>query len=1392
MVGKKMWVAHRHIAVARSCLFALVGALSCRQDAGFAPAVAFQTVAAEGVSGLLCAQLQALVQTALRPLARFTAELGEMDTLFKACQRKRESEHHYAKKVNELNSKLEAERREDKRAVLQEKAARNIRKLAAARTVRKQASEELSRLVVSSHQSSHDCFDPVFASICQFQEASYRASSSGETTGAMPATPAQTSPLAPPRLLRLVPLGATAVVTEKTGSRTLGTVEAVVPGVLGRRNRDGSGGVLALHEGERLVRQKKVVAVAVVTPTPTPREVTGAAKATATASTDATASADAPAAAAADAGSGGDDETPERGEDRPVVPAGAKTGADAAPPGAGVDWGGSGGVTTVPQARPTPPQGPFLEAHLPWGKRRRMSGNLRLKISGGGRVARRVATSGGREWGVWGGVFCAAEGRELVVYDAESDSNAGLPPRARYLVMGVRALKTGPNAAELEVTVADESEVSSLGWRERASTGPGVAFVETRSVTLTASGRHEHARWSLALEEAQSWTEKKEREALLEELELSLPFREYAIEHVHHRLPDSTIEDILGVSTAMTNPGCVLKSVVFDAAEAAASAAEAAAPGPLSSPELTAGSGGGGGGGGTRKLTVAPSASLRGLFSFFESSARSPPPPPLGDETSFGECTSAGGSGSRRRWRGGRRKGKQQDDGGGGGRSRRRRGASRGESPLSSWHGRGGGGPARRRSGSTGDVVVDFGSPGGGRRHSMVVVDGGGGGGLTAPSFSGSAGAATGAGAGGGVVDSVFVGGGHVLCRTRSSSAPGPVSDIFHLEAADTPAATGAAAAAPEAPAAAPTLLRNHRRARFPSRERSVLLDFVPAAMPLARDPSEHAHASGTESSAPSTPIGGDGGRFRRASSSRSRRLDSFRPVRAASGFQHLLRHGDSGGVGGGGGTRRFGSGRVGGESMLFWHLVGTGGSAPAEWDALRTGSGRRPSACLASASGMGSSDAALSGGGGGGGTRTEDVQVGVETSRESSSTAAAADKTWELWPDDGLMPPLPPRKKSLWVSKPSPRRCAGGGGGGDDDSFSSLVIVKGGEEGFGGRGGGDLSVGVPSASGSDGECGRPSDGQVVTLSGLPGPSACEGEAAAAAAVAAAVVAAAVVAAAKPAETTEPSSHEAEAADVTEPSTQEVDPAEGAEPCMKEAKASEATEPSTEVAEPADVTEPSTQEAEPAEGAEPCMKEAKASEATEPSTEVAEPADVTEPSTQEAEPAEGAEPCMKEAKASDATEPSTQGVEPSEPAEPSTRATKLSEPAEPSTNVEESSEVTEPSTQGVEPSEPAEPSTKASEHVGSARLAGFAMGIDGEVDSATLEVMSQLAGCVASGTSRFTIAGVTPEQHEQNQQQQQQQPSRDGNEGSDDEDVDDSGGGICPPPEIRSLSARHR
>lgn len=45
----------------------------------------------------------------------------------------------------------------------------------------------------------------------------------------------------------------------------------------------------------------------------------------------------------------------------------------------------------------------------------------------------------------------------------------------------------------------------------------------------------------------------------MEELELSLPFRESAIFHVQHSLKDATIEDILGVSAAKDNPGCVLK-----------------------------------------------------------------------------------------------------------------------------------------------------------------------------------------------------------------------------------------------------------------------------------------------------------------------------------------------------------------------------------------------------------------------------------------------------------------------------------------------------------------------------------------------------------------------------------------------------------------------------------------------------------------------------------------------------------------------------------------------------------------------------------------------------------------------------------------------------------------
>ena len=56
----------------------------------------------------------------------------------------------------------------------------------------------------------------------------------------------------------------------------------------------------------------------------------------------------------------------------------------------GVSGGSTGGENggAAAAAEVGQPREGFLEAHLPWGKRRRMSGNLRWKISGGGRSAR--------------------------------------------------------------------------------------------------------------------------------------------------------------------------------------------------------------------------------------------------------------------------------------------------------------------------------------------------------------------------------------------------------------------------------------------------------------------------------------------------------------------------------------------------------------------------------------------------------------------------------------------------------------------------------------------------------------------------------------------------------------------------------------------------------------------------------------------------------------------------------------------------------------------------------------------------------------------------------------------------------------------------------------------
>lgn len=45
----------------------------------------------------------------------------------------------------------------------------------------------------------------------------------------------------------------------------------------------------------------------------------------------------------------------------------------------------------------------------------------------------------------------------------------------------------------------------------------------------------------------------------MEELELSLPFRENALKYVRHGMPDAKIEDVMGVAAARNNPGCVVK-----------------------------------------------------------------------------------------------------------------------------------------------------------------------------------------------------------------------------------------------------------------------------------------------------------------------------------------------------------------------------------------------------------------------------------------------------------------------------------------------------------------------------------------------------------------------------------------------------------------------------------------------------------------------------------------------------------------------------------------------------------------------------------------------------------------------------------------------------------------
>lgn len=80
-------------------------------------------------------------------------------------------------------------------------------------------------------------------------------------------------------------------------------------------------------------------------------------------------------------------------------------------------------------------------------------------------------------------VFCAAEGRELVTYDAESDSSAGLPPSARYFVMGARSVRAGRTAMELEVKVDTQRQV--LGTCFLSCVACVVRFVQFRFLKMS-------------------------------------------------------------------------------------------------------------------------------------------------------------------------------------------------------------------------------------------------------------------------------------------------------------------------------------------------------------------------------------------------------------------------------------------------------------------------------------------------------------------------------------------------------------------------------------------------------------------------------------------------------------------------------------------------------------------------------------------------------------------------------------------------------------------------------------------------------------------------------------------------------------------------------------------
>ncbi|CAM9596325.1 unnamed protein product, partial [Sphacelaria rigidula] len=256
----------------------------------------------------------------------------------------------------------------------------------------------------------------------------------------------------------------------------------------------------------------------------------------------------------------------------------------------------------------------------------------------------------------------------------------------------------------------------------------------------------------------------EETQALLEELELSFPFRENALRHLKQNMPDGRIEDILGVTAARNDPRCVLKRSTFDAAVAAAGN-NYHPPGRVSlGVSLGLGSGAAAAatataGKSNRRLTTGPGSSLRGLLHRFDAT-RSPRDSSVTPRAAMAAAAASDNnpsSGRGSRWTvGGVRKKRGLGSGGGSGGSGAR-------SPING----GGGGTSAATSRQT-SISSNTLSPG--SRGMMVLgARSGSGGSENGGSWRKMCGTQRDEEEGAVAVgNGEFLGGGHALCRSRA------------------------------------------------------------------------------------------------------------------------------------------------------------------------------------------------------------------------------------------------------------------------------------------------------------------------------------------------------------------------------------------------------------------------------------------------------------------------------------------------------------------------------------------------------------------------------------------------------------------------------------------------